>query len=319
MTRCRRPRRWPAPRWEGINQGRLLVRSCSAGLVIPLCAPTIPRYMDVDSICGAYGGGGGGGCGAKAVHCRRCECRRNTIEVIFPPTPVSLKGDRRQGSLATLGEEHPRFSPPTPLIHPPVLPPNRLFYTLFMHQQHLQCRAALARRLGEGKGADEGRMDEGWETGAGQCSDAQLFGGRLIFLVQGAPPPLPRTCSVIRATHLAPPHPLLPPKSGEERQKLEEGCAPQLLIAIMISHNGARREDPLMTSSSSPSFFNFVLHTFSVSPPLGRPLPPFYFLPPHLVVLPLYFFLPWMPNLGRQPVRSDFDSKTPLIHPANLQ
>lgn len=46
----------------------------------------------------------------------------------------------------------------------------------------------------------------------------------------------------------------------------------------------SRREDPLMTSSSSS--FNFVLHTFSFSPPLGCPLPPFYFLPLPLVVLP---------------------------------
>lgn len=165
------------------------MRSCFAGLVIPLCAPTILRYMDVDSICGTCGGGGGVGCGAKAVHCRR---------------PASREPGYSRGGAP---------SPPTRLpIHPPVLPPDRLFYTLFMHQQHLQCRAALVRRLGEEKGADEGRMDEGWETGAGQCSDAQLFGGRLIFLVQGAclppcPPRLSRTCSVIRATHLAPPAP----------------------------------------------------------------------------------------------------------------
>lgn len=161
-----------------------------------------------------------------------------------PPSlqpPLSLKGDRRQGSLSTLGEEHPHFFPPP---HPLILihPPDRFFYTLFMHQQHLQCRAALVRRLGEEKGVDEGRMDEGWETGAGQCSDAQLFGGRLIFLVQGACP-LPchsRTRSVIRATHLASRPPSTPPlKSGAERQKLEEGCALQLLIAIMISQ-GAR-------------------------------------------------------------------------------
>lgn len=30
-------------------------------------------------------------------------------------------------------------------------------------------------------------MDERWETRAGQCSDAQLFGERLIFLVSCAP------------------------------------------------------------------------------------------------------------------------------------
>lgn len=186
-------------------------------------------------MCGTCGGGVGWGVLKQyTAGEQRCEYWRNTIEVIFPPSPLSLKGDQRQGSLATLGEEHPRFP-----LQPPVLPPDHLLYTLFMHQQHLQCRAALVRWLGEEKGADGGRMDEGWETGAGQGSDAQLFGGRLIFLVQGArkmsPPALPshsRTCSVIRAMHLSP-HP--PEKSGAERQKLEEGCAPRLLIAIMIS------------------------------------------------------------------------------------
>lgn len=67
-------------------------------------------------------------------------------------------------------------------------------YTLFMHQQYLQCSAALvwcweggAGTTGGGQGGHERVwMDERWETRAVQCSDAQQFGEKLIFLVLGA-------------------------------------------------------------------------------------------------------------------------------------
>lgn len=70
-------------------------------------------------------------------------------------------------------------------------------------------------------------MDERWETRAGQCSDAQLFGERLIFLVSCAP-----IQAGLLEQHIYPPP---PPKTGAEQEKLEEESTLQLLIVIMIS------------------------------------------------------------------------------------
>lgn len=80
-------------------------------------------------------------------------------------------------------------------------------------------------------------MDERWETRAGQCSDAQLFGERLIFLVSCAP-----IQAGLLEQHIYPPTPT-PPKTGAEQEKLEEESTLQLLIVIMISQGTAQDSD----------------------------------------------------------------------------
>lgn len=87
----------------------------------------------------------------------------------------------------------------------------------------------MEKMLAGRRGEHEGRlgcawMDERWETRAGQCSDAQQFGERLIFLV---------LCAPIQAGLLEQ-HMQLPLSQAEQRAEEMEGggCSP---IGIIIT------------------------------------------------------------------------------------
>ena len=63
-------------------------------------------------------------------------------------------------------------------------------------------------------------MDERWETRAGQSSDAQQFGERLIFLVLCAP----IQAGLFRATRLSPTPPRVRGRAGETRRTERYNC-----------------------------------------------------------------------------------------------